>query len=495
MTLPVDVAVYAEHSDDRIAVKPNWNPRIFNRTEVEEGSRIRFDPASGAVRLGPGVYHIAGSSQVTYNDLTQHPDEPGWNTEVIPNGGYCRLRYAADADAGNDRAIVVGTISNANMVPSLVETYLDVPAYAEVVLEHQVGFREQDVAGIYLQDNSAESSWHVFARLTIRRVGDSAAQHERSAMCSVFNAAFREYLADPEPYRQLLATYLGVLPKFVPTAEAGAWVRAGDPALAAVLERGVLRFGYTEAPPYVYHLPTADPAVPGELAGLDWELGNALTAIIRGHYFAAAPHRGLRAEWVRVDVSGQGDAEVGKFDAMVGGLRDGRFDVAMAGQANISNDFGSSASTREVDWTTPTALLFTNVLYTGLGREGPDGPSEEMSDLVDASRDRFIARVATWPEVIVMCVINAGPSPTNSAALVAEINAAGGNARLERTYSLQEVQDAIAQRTIHFSVGDAVASAWIGNQPGFRGLNLNIAAATKPLQTAQQVAAFTLPAG
>ncbi|HYH80651.1 MAG TPA: hypothetical protein VEX86_12680, partial [Longimicrobium sp.] len=63
---------------------------------------------------------------------------------------------------------------------------------------------------------------------------------------------------------------------------------------------------------------------------------------------------------------------------------------------------------------------------------------------------------------------------------------------LIQTELLQEMTDAIARQTIHFSVGDAVASSWIGNQPGFKGRNLDIAAGTKPLQTAQPVAAFTL---
>jgi hypothetical protein len=40
--------------------------------------------------------------------------------------------------------------------------------------------------------------------------------------------------------------------------------------------------------------------------------------------------------------------------------------------------------------------------------------------------------------------------------------------------------------------GEAVS--YIGIQPGFAGLNLNIAASTRPLQTAQPVAAFVLRA-
>ena len=104
----------------------------------------------------------------------EHPDtmkkvkagSPGWNTKSRPNGGYCRVRYARDTNCKNEQAIVVGTISNANMVPSLFETYLKVAYQTDIVLEHQVG---DLVTGIYLQDNSVNSSWHVFARIAIRR--------------------------------------------------------------------------------------------------------------------------------------------------------------------------------------------------------------------------------------------------------------------------------------------------------------------------------------
>lgn len=479
MTVPADFAVYAEHSDARVEVKGGWNVRLFNRTEMQEGSNIGLDDATGVITLGPGLYHITGSSQVTYNDLAPHPSSPGWNTEIRPNGGYCRLRYVEDQGCGNERAIVVGTISNANMLPSLVDTYLDVPHSAQIVLEHQVGFSDDDVQGIYLQDDATGSTWHVFARIALRRIADSSTAHERSALSNALCAAFKHYLANSEAYRRLYGSYLGVTPKFVPIFDDGAWAVPGDTALARVLKSGVLRFGYAEVAPYVYR------GTNNELAGLDWELGNALTAIMRDQYFFYAPGKGLRAEWIRVDVSAEGDPEVAKFEALHDGLQRGLFDVAFSGQANISTDSAAPAATREVDWTPATALLFTNILYTG--RDGHD-----LSDLVGASRERFITRVKEWPEVRIMCVANAGPSPINSAALVADINAAGGNATLDNTGTLETIQAAIAEQTIHFSVGDAVASAWIGIQPGFKGLNLDIGASTKPLQTAQPVAGFTL---
>jgi hypothetical protein len=479
MKLPADLAVYAEHSDTRKEMGKMWTPRIFNRTEAHEGSAISADPDTGVITLGPGMYHITGSSAVTYNDLTDHPLEPGWNTKVIPNGGYCRLRYLQDGVCKNEKAIAVGTISNANMLPSFIDTYLDVPRQAELVLEHQVGDRVDE---IYLQDNAQNSAWHVFARIAIQRIAASSVEHEPSPLGSVFDAAFRVYLAHPERYRRLYGSYLGVVPKLVPSVDEGAWTPASDPVLARVLERGVLRFGYAEGAPYVYH------ADNGELAGVDWELGNALTEIIRDQYFQAAPSRGLRAEWVRIEVPQGGDPEAARFAVLNEGLRKELFDVAMSGQANISATGGATLDMLEVDWTSPTALLFTNILYTGRGGYG-------VSELVGGSRERFIENVRHWPEVILMCVSNPGPSPTNSAELRDAINAAGGHAELRYAAGLDDMTKAIEGQDIHFSVGDAVASSWIGNQPGFAGRNLNVAASTKPLQTAQPVAAFTRRAG
>ncbi len=483
MSLPADFAVYAEHSDSMKKLEPGWNARVFNRIESEEGSNIRADVQNktGIITLGPGVYHLTGFSSVTYNDLDPHPSGDGWPTKQRPNAGYCRLRYTKDVDCPNELAIVIGSISNANMVASMFDTYLDVPHRADLVLEHQAGF--SDVAEIYLQDNSAKSSWHVFSRITIRRVLRTSSTYQRSALAKTFDAAFETFLADGQSYQHLLASYLGMEPKFVPTVDDSMWMPASDRTLARIFKSGVLRFGYADgAAPYVYR----GPAPNSDLRGLDWELGNAITAIIRDHYFSATSGKGLRAEWVKMDVPTDGDPEDLKFKALHDGLQRGLFDIAMSGQANISTTLSTSDETRQVDWTAATGMLFTNILYTG--RDGHD-----MSALVGGTRDEFIREVKNWPEVKVMCVANPGPSTTNSMALVADINAAGGKATLDKDGTLPTISAAIADQTIHFSVGDAFASAWIGNQPGFKGLNLNIAAGVQPLQTVQQVAAFTLP--
>jgi hypothetical protein len=165
MSLPVDAAVYGEHSDSMKKMQPNWNIRIFNRIEVQEGSSIRLNQYSGVITLGPGIYHITASSQVTYND--PNPPAEGSSAAAGTLAGYCRLRYTRDPQSSlNDRAVAIGTISNATMVPSLIDTYLRVDHQEEIVLEHQVG---EQVDGVYLQDNTNQSSWHVFARIAIKR--------------------------------------------------------------------------------------------------------------------------------------------------------------------------------------------------------------------------------------------------------------------------------------------------------------------------------------
>ncbi len=297
----------------------------------------------------------------------------------------------------------------------------------------------------------------------------------RSQLSSVFNAALMAYFANPQAYRDLYRSYLGVEPKFIPACSGGGWVDVGTGTLSRVLRRGILRFGYVEGPPYVYH------GKNGELTGLDWELGNQLTAIIRGYYSGFAPGKGLRAEWVPVKVTESGDPERGKLDALYAALKDDLFDIALSGQANLSAD----PTAPEVEWSEPTELLFTNILYSG--RDEYD-----LRGLVGGSRARFIDTVKTWPYIQLICVENLGPSQTNTLRLVEDLRAQGATVHVKDDCTVEEITKAIKERAIHFSVGDAVASAWQGVQPDFPGLNLDITAALDPLGTAQRVAAFTL---
>jgi hypothetical protein len=169
-----DVAVYAEHSDSKKPMtvddslpplQAGWNVRVFNRTEVKRGRNIHLEQGTGVVSLGVGLYHITASSLVTYDDLAA---EGRVTTDAEPFAGYSRLRSAALPGCTNEEAIAIGTMSTANMIPSLIDCWLEVKdERMQLVLEHQVG---NVVDHIYLQGIWAHSSWHVFARIAIEKV-------------------------------------------------------------------------------------------------------------------------------------------------------------------------------------------------------------------------------------------------------------------------------------------------------------------------------------
>lgn len=172
-TVQPELAIYAEHSDSKKAMtmdptlpveQRGWNVRVFNRTEVHRANAIHLEHGTGIVTLGPGLYHITAVSIVTYDDLAR----PGRvSTDVEPFAGYCRLRHADTPACPNEQAIAIGTMSTANMVPSMIDTYIEVKDRARILLEHQVG---NELAHLYLQGTWAESTWHVFARISIQRV-------------------------------------------------------------------------------------------------------------------------------------------------------------------------------------------------------------------------------------------------------------------------------------------------------------------------------------
>lgn len=171
-----DYAVYAEYS---LASKPmvtGWNTRVFNRREVEEGKNISLDDQTGVVTLKPGRYHVTALSLVNYADPANPTVIP---TVLAPPAGYARLRYLKDAlppdivptadviNDSNSKALSVGTGSDANALPSFMDTFLNVTDEAKLVVEHQVG---EDVKGLYLQVNENNSVWHINARITIQRI-------------------------------------------------------------------------------------------------------------------------------------------------------------------------------------------------------------------------------------------------------------------------------------------------------------------------------------
>jgi hypothetical protein len=171
-----DYAVYAEYSLSSKPMVAGWNTRVFNKREVEEGANISLDDQTGVVTLKPGRYHVTAMSLVNYADPANPTVIP---TVLAPPAGYARLRYLKDAlppdtvptadviNASNSKALSVGTGSDANALPSFMDTFLNVTDEAKLVVEHQVG---EDVKGLYLQVNENNSAWHINARITIQRL-------------------------------------------------------------------------------------------------------------------------------------------------------------------------------------------------------------------------------------------------------------------------------------------------------------------------------------
>jgi hypothetical protein len=171
-----DYAVYGEYSLSSKPMVAGWNTRVFNKREVEEGKNISLDDQTGVVTLKPGRYHITAMSLVNYADPANPTIIP---TVLAPPAGYARLRFLKDAlppdtvptadviNASNAKALSVGTGSDANALPSFMDTFLNVTDEAKLVVEHQVG---EDVKDLYLQVNENNSVWHINARITIQRL-------------------------------------------------------------------------------------------------------------------------------------------------------------------------------------------------------------------------------------------------------------------------------------------------------------------------------------
>lgn len=499
-----DFAVYAEHSDsNKVMVSTEgpyggWNTRVFNRTEVPPASgSIRLEPETGTVILSRGVYHITAVSSVSYFETEDEKPGGGVPSKNPALGGYCRLRdetrpgCATPEGCLNENAVAIGTMSSANLLPSSIDTYLRVDKpEARLILEHQVG---SEVAGINLQLFVVNSTWHVMARISIARLDAGPAEiPERpvqwvdaritsqlpplpargtrtSPINRVFNAALGELLDQQSGmrYRHLYKKYIGIEPRFSPqSSDCDPWVDAGNSELKALLARGVLRFGYAPGAPYVYWQE-------GRRTGLDYELGTALTEIISLHYCGDAHH--LQAEWHEVTVPA-GDEQAEKLGTLCQGLAGGLFDIALTGQMMLPAAYLPQGYT--VEWTAPTALLFTGITYNGRDRHVLDlrklagirsGTLADFLDYAVAESQRLQL------ELRVFAVTNPGPSPGSAMNVVSEINRRQGHA----VWDIGDVarsNEVMLAATDHFSVGDSLATGATTLQPGFCGLYLNIPA-------------------
>jgi hypothetical protein len=171
-----DYAVYAEYSLSNKPMVAGWNARVFNKKEVQQGGYISLDDRTGVVTLRSGLHHVTAMSLINSYDVANPTIIP---TLLTPPAGYARLRYLEDAqspdvvptidviNASNAKALSVGTGSDANALPSFMDTYVRVKDKANLVVEHQVG---DEVKGLYLQVNANGSVWHVNARISIQRI-------------------------------------------------------------------------------------------------------------------------------------------------------------------------------------------------------------------------------------------------------------------------------------------------------------------------------------
>lgn len=160
-------AVFSEHSPANKPMQPGMNTRIFTNIDAHAGHAIALDRTTGVITLAPGTYHINGFSTTVYYSKDD-PDEM-ISTRNPANGGYCRVWNMKETTdlRNNAKAIVVGSASTSNMIPSLFETYFTTQEKAEIIVEHQAGSK---VEGVYLRVFTMDSPWHVFARIAIRRM-------------------------------------------------------------------------------------------------------------------------------------------------------------------------------------------------------------------------------------------------------------------------------------------------------------------------------------
>ncbi|HYI09154.1 MAG TPA: hypothetical protein VEK57_08785 [Thermoanaerobaculia bacterium] len=288
-----------------------------------------------------------------------------------------------------------------------------------------------------------------------------------SQLSQVLCAAIAEWQSAPAAYASIYRKYLGVIPP-VPfdSCKGGEWIPAQeiDPAssLHAVLERCRLRIGHADAAPYVFRANAA------ELAGLDYETGRALTAIVARHYPRLSPD----PEWVLV--SGSYAEESAKFTALHDGMGNGDFDLALSGQANIGSEIA------QVDWLCATDLCFTNFVYTGRGGFSLGTPT---------TRDEIVSKLGTLGEITLGYVANnPGPSAPSAKNLARD---AGENVTLMAFQGAGALNQSIADAEVHFAVGDGIASSWLSltQWPRVTNFNVQVALSENP---PQQVAGFTL---
>jgi hypothetical protein len=309
------------------------------------------------------------------------------------------------------------------------------------------------------------------------RIQIAGAGTRRSQLSQLFSAALSEVIGDAPGYHALFRRYMGIDPLYPPLCDdCGGWVPAAelDASATALLEGGVVRFGYVPNAPFIYAAGDAP-------AGFDHDLAALALEKIAAHY-ALGP---LAAEWVMADPGPQ--SEAGRLEVLYRGLDAGDFEIAMAGQLVEAQ---VDAHGTDPDWTCATVQLFTGIYYSGrdAARMKP-----VLYPLVNADRAAFVAAVAKGfadVELRVISASNPGPSPTAATELVRDLTLAGGRAVWLTHGDVEEIKRQFREQEVHFAVGDSNQNSVLCAEPGFGGINLNIPAIQG--QPPLPLAAFTL---
>lgn len=289
----------------------------------------------------------------------------------------------------------------------------------------------------------------------------------KSHINRAFNAALGEFLANGNAYVELYETYMNIAPRFVPNGgDCDSWsdVDVGDAALKRMLDSGRIRFGYTIGAPYVYW-------ANAHRTGFDYDLASEVTKNISRHFFD--DENRLVAAWSEVTVSGDDQAD--KLKDLYSGLTSDDYDLALAGQMILPTAYLGGLP---IEWTAPTAMLFTNISYTSKDSGVLDVAtlrSIENTDLANFQAYAIEQSQRTGLELRIFTVVNPGPSPGAGQNLVYAINHGKGKA----VWHCGDVpdSDSVMYGDIdHFAVGDSLASGAQTKDPRFKGIYLNIPA-------------------
>jgi hypothetical protein len=323
----------------------------------------------------------------------------------------------------------------------------------------------------------------------------------RSPLNQILSAAIREIVTQDggKDYSALFQEQVGVAPRFIPNGQdAGGWIPKDslNPTILALFATKKIRFGYVDGPPYVFK----DPATQ-TLTGLDYGLGTRIVQKISQHYGVE-----LQAEWVEVKSSDSADAVSGNLVVLYEGLTNNQFDAALSGQMILRGD--ELPAGIDPEWTSATAMLFTNITFTGKASL----KAADLEPLKNMSRDDLLAMLAAkYPDTNVsfFSVTNPGPSYHSTTNLVRDLNEKLIALKLEKrgeaawvSGSVPESTTVMASQLAHFTVGDSIAGGYQTKSiPGFEGIYLAMPAVQTPSiwkdpdvgsATLLPIAAFTL---